>query len=197
MDIFNFIEHFSYKIAGRIGKNDSEDDIELYRYSIFMISSYIFTTGFGLILSILFGYWTPYIISHITFISLRKCAGGYHCDAFYKCFITTNMTFMLSSILAVFLQDFYNIMWLVSLFYGIFILPYCPYPSANSPSRGKTEDMRFRKRYRNILMILAIISLVFIHFELFLFSTSISMGIIALCFMASKPSEIILNKIWN
>ena len=43
MNIFESIENFSYMIADKIGYGDSEDNIELYRYSIFMIFSQFFT----------------------------------------------------------------------------------------------------------------------------------------------------------
>ena len=53
MNIFDFIEDTSYDIAKYIGINDSEDEVELYEYSIFMIISNTFTIGTGLILSLI------------------------------------------------------------------------------------------------------------------------------------------------
>ena len=51
MDIFNLIEKKSHNIAKKIGNGDTEEDIELYEYSIFMILSNIFTIGIGLLFS--------------------------------------------------------------------------------------------------------------------------------------------------
>ena len=50
MNIFDFIEDISYSIAEYIGRDDSEDEVELYEYSIFMIFSNTFTIGVGLLL---------------------------------------------------------------------------------------------------------------------------------------------------
>lgn len=84
--MFNFIENLSYKIGDYIGKDETEDDRELYRYSVFMIFSNIFSELFGIVLSIFFGYFLEYLIIDICFMVLRMGSGGYHCDTFKKCF---------------------------------------------------------------------------------------------------------------
>lgn len=197
MNVFDYIENTSHRIACKIGVNDSEDDIELYEYSIFMILSHIFTSGMGLILSIGFGYLIPYLIINIVFMLLRHGAGGYHCETFRDCFITTNSICLISGISSILFQDYATILWYVSLFGGIFIMPICPKPTINTPSRGYKEDIRFRKKYRNSLLILAAISYFMLYNKYILISSSISFGILAVTFIVSDFGEYLLNKIWN
>lgn len=196
MNIFNYIENTSHNIALKIGKDEGEDNIELYEYSIFLITSYIFTTGVGVILALIFGYLIPYIVSHITFVLLRRGSGGYHCETFRDCFITTNTLYIIGSIGAILTQSIPEIMWFLSLLCGIFVMPICPKPSKNSPSRGYSEDIRFRKKYRNALLLLIILSLFCIN-NINLITTSISCGIFIVCFITSSFGEHLLNFIWR
>jgi accessory gene regulator B len=195
MDIFKKIEDISYRIAHRIGKNDSKDDIELYEYSIFMIMSNSFTILCGLILSIIFGYLTIYIICLLSYISLRTVAGGQHCDTFQKCFFVSNAIIIVCCILSFFTRSIPNIMWIFSVFSSINTLPICPKPSINSPSRGYSEDIRFRRKLSFRLSILLLLSLVFIYFNLYLLSTSISAGILILCFVLTDFGEKIISMV--
>lgn len=197
MDIFDKIENYSHELALKIGKNDSEDDIELYEYSIFMILSYIFTTSAGLFVSIIFGFTMYYVIEHLTFISLRGKAGGYHCDTFKNCFITTNTIHIIACAIGVLTQKASIVMLIISLLTGIIMSPNFPKPSANSPSRGEEEDERFRKAFVRNLIIISIISLIFICLGLGSVSTTISAGILAVCFLSSEIGESMLNSFWK
>lgn len=196
MNIFDYIETASHNVALKLGRNEDEEAIELYEYSVFLIMAHIFTMGTGLILSLLFGYLVPYLVSHITFVLLRRGAGGYHCEEFKHCYVTTNMLYIVSSVGAILTQNIPEIMWFLSLLCGIFIMPICPKPSKNSPSRGYSEDIRFRKKYRNSLIFLIILSLIFIN-NINIISTSISCGIFIMFFVVSDVGENILNLIWG
>lgn len=197
MSIFKGIEGLSKRLAKKWHEKKGIYSIERYEYASFLLLSHIFTFGTGLLLSIIFSYSLPYIISMFTFCFLRAGAGGHHCRTFDQCFITTNCMFIVSCMIALLTVNFTPIMWLISNFGAIFIFPICPKPSINSPSRGYSEDIRFRKIYRNWLLILQSISLLSIFFGLNLISSSISAGILVVVFIVSNTGEHIINKFWE
>jgi accessory gene regulator protein AgrB len=197
MSIFDYIEYYSYKIADRIGKGDSEEDIELYRYSVFMITSNAFTSIFGLILSAIFGYMDIYLICLITYALLRTVAGGQHCDTFRSCFYVSNIIMVLCCILAKVTESIPELMCLLAIVIGANTIPTCPKPSTNSPSRGYFEDTRFRKKLAMRFSILIVIDVVLILLGYSLFSTSISAGILVLCFVLTDFGENLISRIFD
>lgn len=197
MNIFDKIEKMSYDIADKIGKGDSEEDIELYRYSIFMIFSELFSFGTGLILAILFRCTVPYLIVNVVFAVLRSGAGGFHCETFKSCFFTSTILFFISCFMSILFLDYYYYTCIISAYAGVFMIPYCPVPSKNSPTRGRKEDIRFRCKYRTWLLILVSISAISAHFGLYLISSSISFSILSVVFIISKPGEWLTKKVSN
>ena len=197
MNIFKYIENTSYKIAHMIGKNDSQDDVELYEYSVFMILSNCFTILSGLILSLILGYYKAYIVCTISYIMLRTVGGGQHCDTFQKCFFVSNIVIIICCIFSYISLSHPAILWIVSTILSINIIPICPKPSINSPSRGYSEDTKFRKKFAARLSFLLGLSLVFIYLDLFLLSTSISAGILILCFVLTDTGESVISKIFH
>lgn len=203
MNIFNYIENKSHEIACKLGKNETEEDIELYEYSIFMILSHLLTFGTATILSLVFGYFWNFVIIYISFALLRRGSGGYHCNTFRNCFFTTNILFLITGLISIRIYTNINAfnysmcLWFISLFCGIFIMPVCPKPTINSPSRGYSEDIRFRKKYRNALILLSIISILFIFNNFLWISLSISLGVLIVCFLTSNLGEFLLNFIWE
>ena len=197
MDIFQRIEQLSYRIAERIGKGDSEEDVELYKYSVFMMLSNSFTIGVGALLAIGFGYFHVYIPCVITYILLRTVGGGQHCDTFYECFFISNIIISFCCIMAILTEDAAEIMWLISMLVAINTIPICPKPSSNSPSRGKKEDLRFRKSFAFRSSAFIVLSFVFIIIHRPLISTSISAGILVLCFILSDFGERLISEISN
>ena len=197
MSIFNFIENISYEIGNHIGRNDTDDDKELYGYAIFALLSQTFTFGTGFILAYLFGCFVPFLIVVISFIMLRIGGGGYHCSCFRNCYITSLVIFFLGTILSYVGDTAPILMLFIGIFAGIFIFPICPKPSENSPSRGYKGDIKFRKKYRNALLLLIIANLLFIHYNMFLYASAVSCGIIVTSIMISDTGEKIIDGIWR
>lgn len=195
MNIFESIENFSYMVADKIGYGDSEDNIELYRYSIFMIFSQFFTMGSGFLISLLLGCTTPYIIITIVFALLRRGTGGFHCDTFAGCYLTSITMLIIFSMFSTVFVNYYEILFIISIIGAIYIFPICPKPSENSPSRGYSEDVRFRKIFRNYLIIFIILNIICMNFGLFIFSSSISFGILEAVFATSDIGEFIIKNI--
>ena len=197
MNIFDFIETKSNKLGDKLGECETEEYRAIYRYAIFGLFSQIFTFGIGLILSYLFGVFIPFVLVTLSFVFLRIGGGGYHCSCFKNCFITSMVLFFVGVFIAFLTSPYPIIMLFIGIFSGIYIMPICPKPSKNSPSRGYKGDIKFRKKYRNTLLFLICSNLLFIYFKLPLYSTSISSGILITSFMISDFGEYIINNVWN
>jgi accessory gene regulator protein AgrB len=195
MNVFEWIEDISLRIAKKIGEDEEQDSVDLYKYTIFMILSESFSFIGGLIFAILFRCTVPYIILNIVFALLRSGAGGYHCPTFASCFWVSNALFVLFSWLSVTCVDYYMYTFILSAFGGIFIMPVCPKPSDHSPSRGYYEDIRFRKIYRNWLLVFIALSALSIYFGYFLISSTISFSILSVVFIVSHTGERIIRSI--
>lgn len=197
MNIFDYIENKSTEIGNKIGQNETEEDRELYVYAIFALFSQLFTFGIGFILAYFLNCFMSFMIVTLSFVLLRIGGGGYHCSCFRNCFFTSIFIFFLGTFLA-HLTILYPIhMLFLGIFSGIFILPVCPKPSENSPSRGYKGDIKFRKKYRNAFLLLICLNILFIYLGKFLYATSISSGIIIVFIMISDTGETIIENIWK
>ena len=197
MNIFDYIEQKSNDIGNKIGENETEDDREVYRYAVFGIFSQIFTFGIAFLIAWLLNMFIPFFIVVSSFVLLRIGGGGYHCSCFRDCFITSLTVFFCGTFIAYLTQGYVISMFIISLLLGIYIIPQCPKPSINSPSRGYKEDKRFRYKYIRYFVLLMCFNLIFIYYKHFLFSTAISSGIIISVFMISDIGEYILKNIWD
>jgi accessory gene regulator protein AgrB len=197
MNIFEYIENVSIRIANFIGRGDSEDDIEEYGFSIFLVLSTLLTESAGIAIALIFGYFWYYIICSITFTLLRFRMGGYHCIKFSHCFFTSNILFIIGSVLAILTKNIPEIMWLLSLYCGVLVMPNCPRPSTNSPSRGRTIDSKFQKQYCYTLVLETIISFIFIKLDVLWVSVCISCGILMSVFLVSNIGNKTINYIIN
>lgn len=194
MDIFYKIEQFSYRLAEKIGSGDSNEDVELYKYSIFMIFSNLFTIGAGLLIADGIGYLSFFVPCVTTYILLRVVGGGQHCETFQDCFVTSNIISATCCAIAILTKDCPEIMWVLSVFFAINIIPICPKPSTNSPTRGAKEDLRFRKSFALRLTLLIVVSLFASLYGATELSSSISSGIMVLCFVLSDFGESVVSK---
>lgn len=197
MDIFDYIEQKSNEIGNKIGEGETEDDKEIYRYAVFGIFSQIFTFGIAFLIAWLLNMFIPFFIVVSSFVLLRIGGGGYHCSCFRDCFITSLTVFFCGTFIAYLTQNYAISMFIISLLLGIYIIPQCPKPSINSPSRGYKEDKKFRYKYIRYFVLLMCFNLIFIYYKHFLFSTAISSGIIISVFMISDIGEYILKNIWD
>lgn len=197
MNFFDYIENKAYQIGNYIGKNETQDDRDIYCYAIFALISQSFTFGIGFIIAFILDCFIPFFITTFSFVLLRIGGGGYHCSCFRNCFITSLSLFFTGTFLAYQTVDYPVLMLFLGIFAGIYIMPICPKPSENSPSRGYKGDIKFRKKYRNVLIGLICLNILFIKFNFNIFATSISCGICITSFLISNTGEFIIKNIWK
>lgn len=195
MGLFNYIEDLSNRIGKRIGTGDSDDYVEAYQYFVFFLISHTITFGFGLILSFIFRYTVQYIICTLTFMILRRSAGGYHCDTFKKCFFTTNLIMLSSVTISCITLHFPVSIMIFSILFGTIVIENVPRATENSPSRGHLIDMKFKKKYIITLIVYLIIMIVSLFLKQYIICTSVASGITVVSFMVSDCGDKLLNRI--
>lgn len=215
MDIFDKIEVLSYKLADKtvnkskdLTEEERKEEKEIWDYFYFMILSQIFTFSFVIFFGIVFNYFLFLIFSMLSFCTLRIKCGGYHCESFKKCFITTNLSFIIIGLIGkffyIFLSEYYIFLFLISFIGAFFIIPSVPLPWGNEESRGKEEDSKFQLQYRNRITQFYIIGIVLIFIGYFFqiiflkkIIIGISLGILLVSFTGSVFGSKFLEKIWN
>lgn len=215
MDIFNKIENFSYKISSItvekekcLTEKEKEEEKEIWDYFYFLIFSQLFTFFFVFSFGAILRYLDLLIFCLFSFCFLRTKSGGYHCDSFKKCFITSNISFILigiiSKIFYVYFSEYYILLFLFSMIGAIFIIPSCPLPWGNEESRGEEIDKLFQLQYRNRVIILYLLNIFLIffyknyHYNVVLkFIIGISFGMILASFTGSVVGSKFIENIWK
>lgn len=123
-----------YLIAHNTIQNTNED-IEHYKYGIEITISSLLNIILVLILGILLRVFLYSIIFLIVFISLRHLTGGYHANTYFKCNLSLCIVFCLVVISSKILKNYIDAH--VIIFYLIFssliITAFCPVSNKNKP----------------------------------------------------------------
>ena len=131
--MFNFL---STKIAHFFIKNKviSTNDKAIYKYGIEIILSILFSFFTTFLISLLIKKISYFVIFYIFFISLRIYSGGFHTSSYESCLITTNIVYILCIILTyVIRQQIYDIYIYISLFFNtIVVCKFAPIIHKNS-----------------------------------------------------------------
>ena len=102
---------------------------------------------------------------------------------------------MISSLLAILLVNHTLITFIISIFGGIFIFPYIPKPSYNTPERSAERRLYFRKVYRNRFLLISTVNLILLYlmyykgYDLRIYSTSLSMAMVCIGIIMSNTFE--------
>lgn len=93
------IHDLSVSIANYIGKELElrQNKIEVVSYGLEVSIGGLIKLTIFTIVPLLFGVFNQFAASYICSASLRIIAGGHHCTAYYKCLITTLITYMIIS----------------------------------------------------------------------------------------------------
>ncbi len=135
------------------------EEYEVYHYGMQLILSalWIFTwiMGIGILLDKV--YLT--VIFILALVGLRHYSGGYHANAYYKCFFVSIGTFI-ATLIMVYLQEKWDLKYTLIICSIVCTIGLCRIGSLNSEKNPKTEEeMQHRKqRTRFISCLYSIVS---------------------------------------
>ncbi len=92
------LEKFAERFAGILIKENAinEEEKEIYVYGIMLWITTIIGMLSIMVISTVFFKWYWGLLFLIFYTPLRVCAGGYHCNTYFWCFIVTNLVFFLN-----------------------------------------------------------------------------------------------------
>lgn len=88
------------KIEGRIAQTlkenqiIKEEDIEIYEYGLRTLKLKFISYLFAMIIAVLFGRLLAFAVILLCFMSIRRYAGGFHEDTAIKCFVVSQIMFV-------------------------------------------------------------------------------------------------------
>lgn len=72
----------------------SQEQYEIYVYGNELLLSFLFSTSIILVIGLLLKRFFQTILFLLIFILVRRCTGGYHANTYFKCKLTTVMTYL-------------------------------------------------------------------------------------------------------
>lgn len=168
------IKLISSKVARILCKDEKHtDNYELYEYAIYIILSSAFHMATVIVLGLVFNLLTESLVFYLSFIAIRKFAGGYHAKTPVRCYLfsfASNIIILclvkwLSSINTLFIFIFI----IFELLCVVLILLISPLDTENNPLTGQEKKM-----YRMLTSIITI--LIFIISSLCFFKGYINIG---------------------
>jgi len=162
--MFKKIEILSYKLGNIIGKNDTEDDKEIYGFALYAILSFLiyFVIRFSIIYLIT-GIWLEYIIIELIWLRIRTLCGGQHSDSPCHCFIISTIIYFVTLFISVLSKDYYILTFLIASATVVIAYEIIPKQSSYSEiKRSEIDKKKFRKKYIIRTLIIFIINLIII-----------------------------------
>lgn len=125
---------------------------EIYRYGLEVLISNVISSLAILALGILFFDIFSTVVFLLIFILLRSYCGGYHADTYLKCFITTNITYLLTmGCVYLFPVNLFTVVLTMSI--GVPLL----YLRAPVENTNKPLDTTEKRKYKIISLIIFLI----------------------------------------
>ena len=178
-----FVQKLSYSCAKYLSHMLDEDHQKkaVYYYGFQIAIGSIVKIITLIAISIAFGVLLPALIISISFVLLRKVAGGCHMKTYGKCLVVTIGLFIAAALLAQYTHQYWSAGGIVVLFTltfitGIYLI--IKYAPKDSPNRLIT-DLKERRRFRNLSIIYMLVWLVLV---IVLNMYGMKMHILALCF---------------
>lgn len=143
------IKLISSKAARILCKDEKHtDNYELYEYALYIILSSLLHIATIIILGLCFNLLVESIVFYLSFIVIRKFAGGYHAKTPTRCYLFSIVSSIVSFNLIIFIENLYGgviIMIMIELFCIIFIFIISPLDSDNNPL-NRNEKKAYRKK---------------------------------------------------
>ena len=187
------IKLISNKVARILCKDEKHtDNYELYEYAIYIILSSAFHMATVIVLGLVFNLLTESLVFYLSFIVIRKFAGGYHAKTPVRCYLfsfASNIIILclvkwLSSINTLFIFIFI----IFELLCVVLILLISPLDTENNPLNGQEKKM-----YRMLTSIITI--LIFIISSLCFFKGYRNIGSSMICGVVMSALVLLMRKI--
>ena len=187
------IKLISSKVARILCEDEKHtDNYELYEYAIYIILSSAFHMATVIVLGLVFNLLTESLVFYLSFIVIRKFAGGYHAKTPVRCYLfsfASNIIILclvkwLSSINTLFIFIFI----IIELLCVDLILLISPLDTENNPLTGQEKKM-----YRMLTSIITI--LIFIISSLCFFKGYRNIGSSMICGVVMSALVLLMRKI--
>ena len=187
------IKLISDKFACFLCKDEGQkDNFDLYEYAIYIILSSAFHMATVIVLGLVFNLLTESLVFYLSFIVIRKFAGGYHAKTPVRCYLfsfASNIIILclvkwLSSINTLFIFIFI----IFELLCVVLILLISPLDTENNPLTGQEKKM-----YRMLTSIITI--LIFIISSLCFFKGYRNIGSSMICGVVMSALVLLMRKI--
>ena len=187
------IKLISSKVARILCEDEKHtDNYELYEYAIYIILSSAFHMATVIVLGLVFNLLTESLVFYLSFIVIRKFAGGYHAKTPVRCYLfsfASNIIILclvkwLSSINTLFIFIFI----IFELLCVVLILLISPLDTENNPLTGQEKKM-----YRMLTSIITI--LIFIISSLCFFKGYRNIGSSMICGVVMSALVLLMRKI--
>lgn len=187
------IKLISSKVARILCEDEKHtDNYELYEYAIYIILSSAFHMATVIVLGLVFNLLTESLVFYLSFIVIRKFAGGYHAKTPVRCYLfsfASNIIILclvkwLSSINTLFIFIFI----IFELLCVVLILLISPLDTENNPLTGQEKKM-----YRMLTSIITI--LIFIISSLCFFKGYRNIGSSMICGVVMSTLVLLMRKI--
>lgn len=187
------IKLISSKVARILCENEKHtDNYELYEYAIYIILSSAFHIATVIVLGLVFNLLTESLVFYLSFIAIRKFAGGYHAKTPTRCYLFSIVSNMIMFYLIKWLNGactlFVYLFMMIGLFCLVEILLISPLDTENNPLTGQEKKM-----YRMLTSIITI--LIFIISSLCFFKGYRNIGSSMICGVVMSALVLLMRKI--
>ena len=129
-------------------KDTDEEKIELYGFAIYIVISSLLHIETLLVIGWLFNMIVESVIFYVSFIAIRKFAGGYHAMTPLRCYLFSTITIFISLLflqqLFIFSKTITCVFILIALISLICIIVLSPIDSGNKPIMNKKEKRVYK-----------------------------------------------------
>lgn len=144
------IHAWSARIAGYIGKELAIDDkkIAIVSYGLEVIIGALIKLQVFILVPLVFGVFTEFMVVYLSFAFLRIAAGGVHCTAYYRCLLFSVTSYLIIAFTAIYLGS-YNlpyreIYWVVLALSFLVIFAKAPIDVEEKPIISPKRRLRLK-----------------------------------------------------
>ena len=166
------------------------EETEIVSYGLFSVISKIMYGAICLLFGVIFGCLPESAFFYISFLFIKKYAGGFHAETELRCFFLSSLSIM-ASIFGIYLSKFFaplKVMFLCLAATACFIIAvYAPTPSKERPL-DETECKRYKKisKIRVVILIIVSFATYILNYESLCISISIAIILESILLVAGK-----------